>query len=33
MDFEESSQEKTYLANTCGKCKKFIGEFFLHDYL
>ncbi len=23
----------TYLANTCGQCGEFIGQFFIHEYL
>lgn len=25
--------KKEYLANTCGSCGNFIGEFFIHEYL
>jgi hypothetical protein len=25
--------KKDYLANTCGHCGNFVGEFFIHEYL
>ena len=31
MQYSKTVNE-TYLANTCGRCKKFVGDFHLHEY-
>ena len=31
MKYSKTANE-TYLANTCGRCKGFVGDFYLHEY-